>query len=61
MSSLIERHTNQIVGVLSCFDCMVIQGLLPTICHHSEVAAQITAMKKELRKLRGRPRRRRRR
>ena len=33
MPSFLERHSDNITGVLSCFDRVVIQGTLPDICH----------------------------
>ncbi len=30
---LVERYSQQIVGVLSCFDRIIIMGTLPEICH----------------------------
>ena len=33
MASCFERHADKIVGVISCFDRIVIQGTLPDICH----------------------------
>lgn len=33
MASLIERHRDQIAGVLSCYDRAVIRGTLPSVCH----------------------------
>lgn len=33
MLSLVERHADRIVGVVSCFDRVVITGTLPAICH----------------------------
>lgn len=33
MVSLVERYANRIVGVVSCFDRVVITGTLPAICH----------------------------
>ena len=38
MASLIDRHANEIVGVLSCFGRIVIQGTLPSVCHAGAVA-----------------------
>ena len=38
MASLIERHREQIVGVLSCFDRVVIRGTLPSVCHAQAMA-----------------------
>ena len=33
MPSFLERHSDNIAGVLSCFDRVIIQGTLPDICH----------------------------
>lgn len=33
MTSLLERYADRIDGVLHCYDRVVIQGTLPTICH----------------------------
>lgn len=33
MASLVERYGGKILGVLSCFDRVVITGTLPDICH----------------------------
>lgn len=33
MASLVERHAEQIAGVLSCYDRIIIQGTLPGLCH----------------------------
>lgn len=33
MSNLLERHSDKIRGVLSCFDRVVIQGTLPSLCY----------------------------
>src|SRR5882762_1850179 len=33
MASLIERHRDRIEGVLSCFDRVLIQGTLPSVCY----------------------------
>lgn len=38
MNSFIERHQQQISGVLSCFDRVVITGTLPDICHAGAMA-----------------------
>jgi len=38
MTSLIDRHASKIVGVLSCFDRVVIQGTIPSVCHAGAVA-----------------------
>lgn len=38
MASLIERHRDQILGVLSCFDRVVIRGTLPSVCHANAMA-----------------------
>jgi hypothetical protein len=33
MVSLVERYADRVVGMVSCFDRVVITGTLPTICH----------------------------
>jgi len=33
MASLLERHSDKIRGVISCFDRVVIHGTLPGICY----------------------------
>ena len=38
MASLIERHREVIVGVLSSFDRVVIRGTLPSVCHAQAMA-----------------------
>lgn len=44
MSTFVDRHAAKILGVLSCFDRVVIIGTLPGICHagacHAEAMAQ---------------------
>jgi hypothetical protein len=37
-----ERYHEQIVGVISCFDRIVVNGTLPDICHAGAMAAQLT-------------------
>ena len=39
MALLTERYAKQIRGVLSCFDRVVIHGVLPNICHSQGMAA----------------------
>lgn len=39
MTTLIERHSAKIVGLLSCFDRVVIQGTLPQACYANGMAA----------------------
>jgi hypothetical protein len=41
MASLIERHHDQILGVLSCFDRVVIRGTLPSVCHAQAMATTL--------------------
>jgi hypothetical protein len=41
MTSLIDRHRDQILGVLSCFDRVVIRGTLPSICHAQAMATTL--------------------
>jgi hypothetical protein len=38
MMLLTERYADKILGVLSCFDRVVIQGTLPTFCHAEGMA-----------------------
>jgi hypothetical protein len=38
---LVERHSEQILGVLSCFDRVVITGTLPEICHAQAMSAHL--------------------
>ena len=33
MNAFIERHQQQITGVLSCFDRVILTGTLPEIAH----------------------------
>src|ERR1051325_705572 len=41
MANLIERHRNDIRGVLSCLDRVVIQGTIPSICHPKAMATML--------------------
>jgi len=41
MASLIEHHHQQILGVLSCFDRVVIRGTLPSVCHANAMATAL--------------------
>jgi hypothetical protein len=43
MATLIERHGNQIVGVLSCYDRVVIRGTLPSVCYANAMATTLDA------------------
>jgi len=38
---LVERHSEQILGVVSCFDRVVITGTLPEICHAQAMSAHL--------------------
>src|SRR5215203_6180585 len=38
---LVERHSEQILGVLSCFDRVVITGTLPEICHAQAMSVHL--------------------
>ncbi len=40
-----ERYDDQISGVISCFDRIVITGTLPDICHAGAMASQLTKRK----------------
>ena len=42
MSSFIERHQNNISGVLSCFDRVIISGMLPDIGYAGAMARYLT-------------------
>jgi hypothetical protein len=48
MASIAERYHDKIVGTLSCYDRVVIQGTLPDICHGKAMAAHLTAQKVRL-------------
>lgn len=39
--ALVERYAEQILGVLSCFDRVVITGTLPEICHAQAMSAHL--------------------
>ena len=41
MANLIERHREKIVGVLSCFDRLVLQGTLPSVAYPQAVATEL--------------------
>jgi len=41
MANLIERHREKIVGVLSCFDRLVVQGTLPSVAYPQAVATEL--------------------
>ena len=43
MSTLIERYRDQIRGVLSCYDRVIIQGTLPGVCHAEGMTAFLYA------------------
>lgn len=43
MASLLERHANEIHGVLSCFDRVVIQGTLPGLCFAEGMTSYLNA------------------
>ena len=43
MVVLTERHAEKIVGVLSCFDRVVISGTFPEICHAQAMSAYLTS------------------
>lgn len=43
MSAFIERHAEQVRGVLSCFDRVVITGTLPDLCHAGAMATYLGA------------------
>jgi hypothetical protein len=41
VANLIERHCEKIVGVLSCFDRLVLQGTLPSVAYPEAVATEL--------------------
>jgi len=41
MSPFVEQHRDEISGVLSCFDRVVITGTLPDICHARAMAGHL--------------------
>ncbi|MBM4093966.1 MAG: MarR family transcriptional regulator [Planctomycetes bacterium] len=41
MNSFVERHREKILGVLSCFDRVVITGTLPDLCHAEAMAGYL--------------------
>jgi hypothetical protein len=43
MVVLTERYADQIAGVLSCFDRVVITGTLPEICHAGAMSSYLSA------------------
>lgn len=43
MNPFVERHEDQIAGVLSCFDRVVVTGTLPDIGHAQAMAAHLTS------------------
>lgn len=43
--SLIERYQDRIVGVLGCFDRIVITGSLPDCCHVDAMKTQLLKRK----------------
>lgn len=43
MASLLDRHANKILGVLSCFDRVVLQGTLPGLCFAQGMTSYLSA------------------
>ena len=43
MGNLIDRHRDQILGVLSCYDRVVIRGTLPSVCYANAMATTLDA------------------
>ena len=41
MISLLDRHADQIAGVHSCFDRVLIQGTLPELCHAAAMTSYL--------------------
>ena len=44
MNTLAERYQDQISGIISCFDRVIISGTLPNICHASAMACYLNAV-----------------
>jgi len=44
MASLLERYSDKILGVLSCWDRVVIQGILPGLCHAQAMTSLLNAL-----------------
>jgi hypothetical protein len=38
MNPFVERYQEDVVGVLSCFDRVIVTGTLPDICHPKAMA-----------------------
>ncbi len=43
MNPFLERHQEQIAGVLECFDRIIITGTLPEICHAEALAHYLSS------------------
>ncbi len=43
MELLTERHADEIAGVLSCYDRLLIQGTLPGLCYAEGMTAYLKA------------------
>ena len=43
MELLTERHADEIAGVLSCYDRILIQGTLPGLCYAEGMTAYLKA------------------
>lgn len=44
MTSLLERYGNKMVGILSCFDRIVITGTIPSWCYSEGMASYLTGL-----------------
>ena len=42
LTLLTERHAQQIAGVLSCFDRVIVQGTLPVFCYADGMTAYLS-------------------
>ncbi len=45
MGLLTERHINQIKGVISCFDRVILTGTIPDICHPQALRSYMNRQK----------------
>lgn len=43
LQMLTERRSKQIAGVLSCHNCMLIQGTLPDLCYAEGMTSYLSA------------------
>ena len=44
---LTERHAQQVAGVLSCYDRVIVQGTLPVFCYAEGMTAYVRLQERE--------------